>query len=216
MDLVLSGHSHAYQRSYLIRGHYGPSTSWDPSIHLVDGGDGCPDDERVEQGEAGRQFGGSGLGLMIAKRIVELHGGRIWIESAGEGRGSTFRFTLPLFGAGAQSHAPVVVVAAADSLTRREIRRVAEETGFAVEEAADGVEAVEACSPCYGSLVHALQRLSERGCGAALGGRLCIGQGFKGRSGPGLGIGTCTRSLERHLPGCPPTAAEIVRFLRGR
>jgi len=43
-----------------------------------------------------RVRGGSGIGLTIARHLVEAHGGRIWVESEGEGRGSKFSFTLPL------------------------------------------------------------------------------------------------------------------------
>lgn len=39
---------------------------------------------------------GSGLGLFIAKKIVEAHGGEIWIDSEGKGKGSTFAFKIPI------------------------------------------------------------------------------------------------------------------------
>jgi signal transduction histidine kinase len=42
-----------------------------------------------------RRKGGAGLGLSIARRIVELHGGRLWVESA-PGQGSTFSFSVPV------------------------------------------------------------------------------------------------------------------------
>ena len=51
--------------------------------------------EQVESSTS-RKYQGTGLGLSLTRRLVELHGGRILVESSGEGKGSTFSFVIPV------------------------------------------------------------------------------------------------------------------------
>ena len=70
-------------------------------VSVADTGPGIgPEDlerifEEFQQTDVGaEQTEGTGLGLALSKKLIELHGGRIWVESE-PGKGSTFTFTLP-------------------------------------------------------------------------------------------------------------------------
>jgi signal transduction histidine kinase len=76
-------------------------------VSVSDSGIGIPPDHianlftrfyRVDKSRSRSAGGGSGIGLTIAKHLVEAHGGRIWAESRGEGQGSTFTFSLRIAG----------------------------------------------------------------------------------------------------------------------
>jgi signal transduction histidine kinase len=73
-------------------------------ITITDTGKGIPNHflpyifESFRQADSSttRQYGGLGLGLAIVRHLVEMHGGKVWAESAGEGQGATFKVKLPL------------------------------------------------------------------------------------------------------------------------
>ena len=93
----------------LKKDNVGPRT-WDTAgfveISVSDTGIGIKKEDRERifqaftQGESSlaRSYEGAGLGLPLVKKLVELHGGQIWVESEGENKGSTFTFTLPIAG----------------------------------------------------------------------------------------------------------------------
>jgi CheY-like chemotaxis protein len=90
------------------------STPWQLHFSVRDTGIGIPVDrlarlfKSFSQADASttRQFGGTGLGLAISKRLVEIMGGKMWVESVPQ-KGSTFNFTLPLHTAPAAPRLPL-------------------------------------------------------------------------------------------------------------
>jgi len=118
-------------------------------VAVRDTGVGIPLEDQQRIFEAYEQAGpkegqqkGVGLGLAIAKRLVELHGGRIWVESA-PGQGSTFTFRLPgacqmETGQVARDASPLVLVIEDDMMAAGLIRTQLMEGGYRVALVASG------------------------------------------------------------------------------
>ena len=122
------------------------------------------------------------------------------------------------------SEVPYVVMAeklgvGCADITKADIRICGEEGGELlpksrkVVEVQDAVEEVEFCSACYGYLIPALDRLKQEGLLDKLDSKICIGQGYRNKTGK-LGIGHCTRNFTHHLDGCPPLEDEVYEFLK--
>jgi len=109
---------------------------------------------RQANGSTTRRYGGTGLGLTIARELVELMGGRIWMESHMEG-GSTFHFVVTLekqAGGGAVSAPPYVenlkgqwaLVVDDNAISRHVLREMLTEWGLVVVDAASGEDGLKA------------------------------------------------------------------------
>ena len=106
---------------------------------------------QAEGAQHGARQGGLGIGLTLVKRIVELHGGSISVDSAGQGHGATFTVKLPASAPAARAAEPpertagahTVLVVEDNEDTRESLRLALEMRGHRVLEAADADQAVQ-------------------------------------------------------------------------
>ena len=128
-----------------------PDDTGDECIEIAvkDTGIGIPaaDIERIfrgfEQvdGSTSRRFGGAGIGLSLVRTLVELHGGRVWAESAGPGTGTRFVVQLPLL---PEPSPKRIVVVEDDAAIAEALAALLRNEGYGVEGATTGAEGLAA------------------------------------------------------------------------
>ena len=145
---------------------------------VEDTGVGIPEDKLEKifdkftqaDGSITRRFGGTGLGLTITRRLVEMFGGRIWVESV-EGKGSKFNIRIPLEVAQKPRHAaaeqksvgadkislhgrqPQILLVEDNAVNQKVVLAILTKRGFHVEIAANGLEALAAVQKAQFDLV---------------------------------------------------------------
>jgi CheY-like chemotaxis protein len=142
----------------------------DAVVRVIDSGIGIAPDflpyvfDRFRQQDASisRQHGGLGLGLSIAKQLVELHGGTIAVDSAGPDKGTTFTVRLPL------THEPAIAAAVAGVRTQVPIAQgdLADLSGvrvLVIDDAPDTLDVLEQILTYSGAAT-----MTAAGAGAAL------------------------------------------------
>ena len=170
-NLVGNAIKFTHQGSVIIRARSAPDIAAEPSsscvlvIEVEDTGIGIPVDQQIrifeafeqQEGQSNRQYGGTGLGLAISRKLVEMMGGELQVQSE-PGRGSLFTIRLshvetsvtdlsdagPDHGAHDYRFSPALILVADDNETnRRLVRDMLTPYGLRIIEAENGHQAVE-------------------------------------------------------------------------
>lgn len=100
------------------------------------------------------------------------------------------------------------------AVLHRDHTPVSPSPSFRVQRLSRATRQDSACSACYANLIRALCRLDDEGrFSHYLENPIRIGQGYRGKSLEGIGVGNCTQGCSYHVAGCPPTAEAIYRAL---